>query len=217
MKKAILFDLTNTLQLFDWEKMEKGLSEIIPNFSLQTYKKYYNEYQSGKIKNDKQFFEKILAERKEKFVGKQIEEIIQKHYSIRKNFVFLPENLQTTLSELKKDFSLAVLSNGIADWAQNDWEMLGFPDKKIFETEIYSQNTCILKPEKRAFEIALQKIGVKAEQAVMVGDSEEEDMQGAKQAGLSTVWLKKERGKNCEYADYVIWNLEELLQLKKEW
>ena len=225
--KAIVFDLTNTLHLFDWKRLESDFSGLLVKLEktrklgieafLEAFNKHYNYYQAGKIMNDEEFYEKIFEGLGIGFSGNEIQKIAADALAVRKNFVSLPANLEKTLKKLKQDFLLGVLSNGIGDWAEKDWKMLGFNNKKYFDTEIYSQYTGLLKPDKRAFDMTLERLGVKAEQAVMVGDSETEDIQGAKQAGLSTVWLKKERAKNCEHADHVIWEIGELAELKNKW
>jgi len=45
------------------------------------------------------------------------------------------------------------------------------------------------KPHRKIFEEALKKLGVKAEEAIHVGDSPEEDIKGAKQLGMKTVFV----------------------------
>lgn len=45
------------------------------------------------------------------------------------------------------------------------------------------------KPHARIFEEALKRLGVKAEEALYVGDSPEEDIKGAKQLGIKTVFV----------------------------
>ena len=70
MTKAIIFDLTQTLQLFDFVRMRKEFKKILqamPSCSKITTKKFmlayqhaYDLYQIGKIKNDKAFAKKIF-------------------------------------------------------------------------------------------------------------------------------------------------------------
>ncbi len=49
----------------------------------------------------------------------------------------------------------------------------------------------IAKPDPRIFQEALKKTGVKAEEAVHVGDSLEDDVRGATLAGIKAVWLDR--------------------------
>jgi len=48
------------------------------------------------------------------------------------------------------------------------------------------------KPHGKIFEEALRRLGVKAEETVYVGDSPEEDMKGAKQIGMKTVFVSSQ-------------------------
>jgi FMN phosphatase YigB (HAD superfamily) len=49
------------------------------------------------------------------------------------------------------------------------------------------------KPNPSAFEMILDKLGVRAAEAVMVGDSWERDIQGALEVGMQAVWVANGR------------------------
>ena len=63
-----------------------------------------------------------------------------------------------------------------------------------FETRIYSCDVSYRKPDKRIFEIALERVGVAAGEAIFVGDSLKADVVGAERAGMISV-LKDPSGK----------------------
>jgi HAD superfamily hydrolase (TIGR01509 family) len=48
------------------------------------------------------------------------------------------------------------------------------------------------KPEPKAFRLVLERLGVKAEHALMVGDNEDFDITPAKALGMQTVWISKD-------------------------
>jgi HAD superfamily hydrolase (TIGR01549 family) len=54
---------------------------------------------------------------------------------------------------------------------------------------VASQDVGIAKPDPRIFAIALARLGVPAERAVMVGDSWTADVLGARAAGVQAVWF----------------------------
>ncbi len=59
----------------------------------------------------------------------------------------------------------------------------------------------VSKPDKGIFEIACQKMGVKAEECIYVGDTFGNDILGAYNAGMIPIWLwplGKERPMRCE-------------------
>ena len=45
-------------------------------------------------------------------------------------------------------------------------------------------------PDRRIFEIALERSGCKPENAVMIGDRIDNDIVPAKQLGMKTIWIK---------------------------
>jgi putative hydrolase of the HAD superfamily len=66
---------------------------------------------------------------------------------------------------------------------------------KFFQTITISTDVGVAKPHRLIFETALAKHQCSAEQAWHIGDSEQEDFQGATAAGLHGVWLKRPMGK----------------------
>lgn len=59
----------------------------------------------------------------------------------------------------------------------------------FFNSVVVSEDAGWRKPHKRIFQTALQKLQVKAEEAVFIGDSPLEDIEGAKTAGLKTIFV----------------------------
>jgi putative hydrolase of the HAD superfamily len=72
-----------------------------------------------------------------------------------------------------------------------------------------------MKPHRSIFEAALAGAGVRAHEAVMVGDSLRADVEGALGAGLGAVWLRRsgDLPAGCPVAVPVIRRLHELLPL----
>ena len=54
-----------------------------------------------------------------------------------------------------------------------------------------SETAGFTKPDSRIFEIALEKLCVEPSDAVMIGDSWEEDILGAYKAGIRAVWFNR--------------------------
>ncbi len=80
---------------------------------------------------------------------------------------------------------------------------------------VCSGDTGYAKPHPSTFELVLANLGVGAGEAVMVGDTAEGDMAGAKAVGMRTVWKLNGRYDlpPCPDADYAIHDLAELLAL----
>ncbi len=83
-----------------------------------------------------------------------------------------------------------------------------------------SQEAQSCKPDRRFFEIALQKSGLAADQVMFVGDSLEQDIQGAHAMGMTTVFISEtgqpapmETGRETPKPDFSISRLSELPEI----
>ena len=56
---------------------------------------------------------------------------------------------------------------------------------------ITSEEVGAQKPDPRIFAVALERLGVSADAAVMVGDAWATDIEGARRAGIRPVWLNR--------------------------
>lgn len=90
-----------------------------------------------------------------------------------------------TLEALKADYRLAVLSNGNADLRR-----LGLDHH--FEVILSADGLGIGKPHAAAFDAVLSRAGLTAERCVHIGDHLNDDVAGAKQAGLAAIWFNPE-------------------------
>ncbi|HEY6357247.1 MAG TPA: HAD family hydrolase [Vicinamibacterales bacterium] len=61
----------------------------------------------------------------------------------------------------------------------------------LVDTLVTSEEVGAQKPDPRIFQTALDRIGVSASDAVMVGDAWPTDVEGARRAGLRPVWLNR--------------------------
>jgi HAD superfamily hydrolase (TIGR01509 family) len=80
---------------------------------------------------------------------------------------------------------------------------------------VCSGDTGFVKPHPSTFGVVLDRLGVAAAEAVMVGDSAVADMGGARAAGMRSVWKLNGRydPPPCADADFAIHDLAELLSL----
>src|SRR5579859_4543353 len=92
-----------------------------------------------------------------------------------------------TLDALARRYTFALVTNGAPDVQREKLEGSGLASR--FATVVISGELGIGKPEPGIFAAAVERIGVPASEAAMVGDSAERDVAGARAAGLRTVWL----------------------------
>ena len=94
------------------------------------------------------------------------------------------------------------------------------PLAQCFDSVIFSFATGFVKPEPEIYQIALDSLGVAAEEAIFVGDGGSDELRGAKEVGFTTVmtteiisnmWPEKIPDR-AKYADYKISRLADLIR-----
>lgn len=80
----------------------------------------------------------------------------------------------------------------------------------LLEFPVFSSDHLSIKPSPFLFDSAWRPFGVAKEEAVFVGDSLVNDVEGAKDFGISAVWINP-AGAGPSSADYVVSDLRELL------
>ena len=106
---------------------------------------------------------------------------------------------EPTLEDVSETYRLGLLTNGAADLQREKIResRLG----PYFDAVVISGEVGVRKPEPQIFALALDRLGVTAETAVMVGNSLGSDVAGAQRAGLKGIWLNrsgKERNDEVE-------------------
>lgn len=87
---------------------------------------------------------------------------------------------------------------------------------KYIDLVVASAEEGVAKPDKRIFEIALERAGCKPEEAAMVGDRLDNDIVPANEMGMYTIWIKQGNWKDAcpreelEQPDMTVKSLSEL-------
>src|ERR1700692_1505145 len=105
----------------------------------------------------------------------------------RRHVVFAES--EQVLHDLKKKFRLALITNGAPDIQGTKID--GSNLASFFETIIISGDHGFGKPDLRIFRLALERLAVAAHDAVMIGDSLNRDIAGARDAGIRTIWINR--------------------------
>jgi putative hydrolase of the HAD superfamily len=206
MVKAIFFDLTDTLQEFNWKKQwpllaseikkESGLV-IDLNRLKQKYQQVYEFYRLGFIKDDSTFFDLLFRQLGLNVSREQILRIATANLEIRRKYTCLPAKYDETLTALREHFKLAIVSSGVFPWGYYDYEQIfGFKMQKHFDFLVTSYDYGYLKESGKLFEIALQKLALKQDEAAFVGNDYKDDVLLAKHFGLRAVFLNKKKTKD---------------------
>lgn len=91
------------------------------------------------------------------------------------------------LAALKPHVRIGVISNNVVAEQTDKMAVCGLA--AYVDRAVISEEVGVTKPDPRIFEIALDRLGVAAKDAMMVGDSWHADILGARAAGLRAVWF----------------------------
>ena len=121
-------------------------------------------------------------------------------------------DVHPTLEHLANYYQLGVITNGNADVRR-----LGLAD--YFRFTLCAEELGIGKPDPRPFQHALARAGVAAEHAVHIGDHPDDDIAGARAAGLRAIWFNPQEKPwgDTPRADAEVHNLAELPALLASW
>ncbi len=88
------------------------------------------------------------------------------------------------------------------------------PFKDLFDLTLVSgEETKESKPSPEPFLVAAERLGVRPEESIFVGDKPFADVEGAKNAGMKTVHIHRRDWQSHVKADYVIRSLDELKRI----
>jgi 2-haloalkanoic acid dehalogenase type II len=234
MIKGVFFDVGGTL--YSYRKMPAAMKSLLEltakrlelNHDFEALERHY---QLASKETDKEFSEKSF------FLGRDyigdiftrfLDRIGQKH--LQSHLAWFEENQRDlfirsmeimpdcheTLTRLK---AMGLYLSAVSNADENHLQPL------VERAELHrwldhwtcSETAQSCKPDKRFFEIALQKSGLSADQVLFVGDSREQDIQGAHSVGMRTVLISEtnqpammEVGRKTPEPDFRITKLSEL-------
>src|SRR3989344_2150545 len=221
MIKAVIFDLDNTL--IDFMKMKKlaceaaidamidtGL-EADKEKAIQALFRLYDRYGY----EDATIFQKFLLQLTGKINYRILASGIVAYRKIRAGLLEPYPHVSYTLFKLKeKKIKLAILSDAprLKAWIR----LAAMKLTNFFDVVVTLEDTNKLKPHRFPFKKALEKLNVKPEECLMIGDRPERDIKGAKAVGMKTCFARY-GNTNSEKtnADYEINDIKELLNLVK--
>ena len=134
-----------------------------------------------------------------------------------KYFSLLP-GAEELVRYLAKKYPLTVVTNGFVEVQYEKFDKSGLRD--CFSHIVLSEEVGCQKPNPRIFEEALRMNGVSAAEAVMIGDSWSSDIQGAINAGIDQIWIKKSKEQGTKSQDttaqtatYIVQSLSEVMEI----
>lgn len=223
--KHIFFDLDHTLWDYD-RNVTESLTELFEAYMLQelgipTFETFFNSfhhvnfqlwdlYNVGKIDKDnlrKERFRRIFAHAgaSENSVPLPFEEDFM-HRTSSKPHVFPYSN--EILTYLKAKYPLHVITNGFNESQAKKMKASGLD--QYFDLVVTSETTGHKKPDPRIFHHAIESLGTKAENCIMIGDNPNSDILGAKNALIDQVYFNPDGKEINLKPTYTIAHLKEL-------
>jgi HAD superfamily hydrolase (TIGR01549 family) len=100
------------------------------------------------------------------------------------------------LAAVKERSQVGIVSNNLLEEQRGKLRQCGL-DRFVDEL-VVSEETGMSKPDPRIFQIALARLGRRADEVVMVGDSWAADVIGARAAGIRAIWFNPDRAPSPE-------------------
>lgn len=144
------------------------------------------------------------------------EDLAKNFEETRRKLQHLMPDAVEVLTTLSQNYGIGMLTNGAPSLQQEKIAYSGLAS--FFKYIAISGEHNIGKPQAGIFEIVCHKLDVTPEETVMIGNSLERDIQGAKNAGITSIWIQvpgAEEPADIE-PDFTIKGLIELPELLKK-
>lgn len=198
--KAVILDFGGTLSdgKLIWEPYHENIRNYLAgqgySFPMREMKKELRaalaELNRVRAKGKEMVFEEVysifLSNLEVRYSDEMLEYL---HNNFRKHYdtEFYP-CVESVLSQLSSKYKVALLSNTMSDQPIRLIKAAGLD--KYFDVMHCSSMLGIRKPNPEIFEIVLNDLEVHPVETVHVGDDVEADMFGARDVGITGVWIK---------------------------
>lgn len=225
--KHLFFDLDHTLWDTDKNSAE-SLSELyheleLSNHGLPSFDKFLECYRSHN--------ERLWGLYSDNKIGRDAVRVNRFRYTLEdfsihnynlanllsdefvKRTPYKPHLIADTLHVLNNiagKYQMSIITNGFKESQAIKMQHSGIGN--YFEHLFISEEVGFNKPDVRIFEHALEKAGVTSEEALMIGDTYDTDITGARAANIDQVYFKETPSEDQE-ATYVISRLSHLLEI----
>ncbi|WJE50668.1 HAD-IA family hydrolase [Bacillus cereus] len=198
----MLFDLDDTL--LDRDKavdklfsiiLEKCYGDVkqhsVKNEMLQKFKEYDKRSYgySDKVKVLESFFDEFPP--KYRLPRNYIQDFWNNNFP---HCFSINQNTINIINTIKMHVKVAIITNGSTQ--RQKAKIINTNLNSCFDIIIISEEVGFSKPDKRIFELALNKLNVQPEAALFVGDDIEKDIGGCQNANIKGIWFNPYMIKN---------------------
>ncbi len=219
MIKAVIFDLDNTL--IDFMRMKKLSCDAAITSMMdagldvekdEAFKSLFELYDQYGLE-EKQIFQHFLKKLTGEINYEVLASGIVAYRRVRAGFLEPYPYVGKVLFELKKrGIKLAIVSDAprLKAWIR----LVSMKINHLFDIVVTFEDTNEFKPNNKPFMVAFEKLNLRPDECLMVGDRPERDIEGAKKLGMVTCFAKYGNPKaDASGADYEINNIKELLEI----
>ena len=204
MIKHIIFDLDDTL--CDYRKAKENarphINEVLKTFGIDI-DGFWNRFNRVEPLLFRQFADRSLT--RDEYRIRRFADVLEGSHprfleiSSELNHIHMRETNQKTelfydtiplMKVLRaKDIEAVILTNGPSDGQRAKFKTLGL--SRYIQRIYISEEIGFSKPNRRAFEFVLRDLDAAVPDVLMVGDSIENDIDGAEQAGIKAVLIDR--------------------------
>ncbi len=191
--KVIVFDLDNTL--IDRQRAFTEMLKDRIELTLPEDKRYLKEQaiqdilmwdDNGTVSRSVSF--KKYCDKYE-VTCMTSEELSTYWTTISGSVVYLFDDVIEVITYLKDKYRLAILTNGSPVSQRRKLESTGILN--LFELSVVSGEVGIDKPDPRIFDVMCDRLNVKPEECLYIGDNYVNDVLGARNAGWNAIYLNR--------------------------
>lgn len=224
--KHLFFDLDHTLWDFDanarqtleqlhidLKLVDRGIAnfdEFYENYLLHN-EKLWARYRNGYIKQEELRIKRMwltLLDFKvaDETLARQLSEMFLQLLPSRT--LLFPDTIEVLNNLRNKNYQMHIITNGFEKTQQGKLKNSGL--EKYFEVVVTSESSNSLKPKPEIFDYALRQTQASVDESIMIGDSMEVDIAGARSAGMDQVHVNFNNQEQEFKPTYTVHALKEL-------
>lgn len=144
----------------------------------------------------------------------------QRRYQENQSRLKVSEALSAILDTCReKEVFLGIITNGPLNHQMKKYQNMGLEKWVSREHILVSAGVGFAKPDERIFRLAEERMGLEPSSTYMIGDSYENDILGAMNAGWKTIWMNHHRypvPEGVKEPDHIAYTEEELGEIIRE-
>lgn len=231
MKKAIIFDLDNTLYDYDKvNKLAKEASYIEFNKYIKISKKKFEQLYNlsraeihrelsgtASAHNRSLYFQRLIEKTHLTIKPKLILKLYNTYWNTLLKNITLRQGVLETLKKIKeRKLKIAIVSDLTTNIQLRKLEKLNI--SKYIDVLVTSEEAGSEKPHAIMFLLTLNKLNITPQEGIMIGDNTIADIEGANFVGLDTILLNKgfmtkKTNKDYRKPDFTIKDINKIIEI----